>query len=546
MISRKILTILVFILAVIAVLILGWNYYKKHFLRSKVRDAVEGGSQGLYSIAFGKLEMDEVNGNLSVTSLRLRPDTVRYNELAQTENVPAIVAHLEIPSLTVAGVKTPKALLSSEIEGRKVLIENPTIELFFTHRGKDSLRRVPDKELYEQLLGNLNKISVDTVSIVNATVITRNLGDGRKLMQFDSVQIDLFKVAVDSIHSKDSTRLLFAEYASMLCKKISWKDKRGLYEFIISDVDFNSRGQRMGIGRVGVNPLLSETKFLQQFKYATDRFDIEMKDVRLVNVNVASLMRQAISADTMVVGRSSVKIYRDISYPHDGRDRTNDLPHQQLMRLPVPLHIKEAVFPASFIEYKERNGKSEQSGKVQFHDVSVRISNLSNDTAVLKASSICKLRFHSRFLNRAPVDATINFYPMDAKGKFTIEGTLGSMPATTVNQLAVPMGLARIEKGTIRKLTFSFTGNDYRADGLVTILYDDLGVSLLKKDEDDKGLEKKKLASLMAKIVIKKANPGKNGEVRTAHVHFERDIHRSFFHLVWKSIFTGVKENVGM
>lgn len=546
MISRKLLIILASFLTLIALAILGWGIYKKHYLRSKVKDVVEGGTRGLYSIAFSKLDLDEVNGNLTVTDLRLRPDTIRYNALAQTEEVPPIVAHLEIPSLKVVGVKTPKALLNKEIEGRKVLIENPQIELFFTNKGKDSLRRVPDKELYEQLLGNLSKIGIDTVSIVNATVITRNLEEGRKLMQLDSVRIDLYKVAVDSIHGKDTTRLLFAEYASLLCKKISWKDKRGLYEFIISDVDFNSRGQRMAISRIGVNPLLSEAQFLQQFKYATDRFDIEMKDIRMVNLNVASLMKQSIFADTMIVGNSQLRIYRDISYPHDGRDRTNDLPHQQLMQLPIPVSIKEASFPSSFIEYKERNSKSEQSGKVQFHNVSVRISNLTNDTTILKESSICKLRFHSRFLNRAPIDATIKFYPLDTKGKFSIEGTLGSMPASAVNQLSVPMGLAKIEKGTIHKLSFSLTGNNHRADGPVTILYDDLGVSLLKKDEQDKSLDKKKLASLMAKIVIRKANPGRNDEVRTAHVHFERDIHRSFFHLVWKSIFTGVKENVGM
>lgn len=546
MISKKILIIIVSLLALTGVAFLVWSIYKKQFLRSKVTEAVAGESQGIYSIAFGKLDIDEVNGNLSVTDLQLRPDTVRYNELAQTDNAPGIVAHLTVPSLKVTGVKTPKALLNKEIEGRKVLIENPNIELYFTNKGKDSLQRVPDKELYEQLLGRLSRIAIDTVSIVNATVVTRNLSDGRKLMQFDSVQIDLFKVAVDSINSKDTTRLLFAENASLICRKISWKDKRGLYEFIISEVDFNTRGQRMDIARIGINPLLPEARFLQQFKYANDRFDIEMKNVRLVNLSLPLLMKQSIAADSMIAGQSHFKIYRDISYPHDGRNRLEHLPHQDLMRLNVPLAIKEASFPSSFIEYKERNGQSEQSGKVQFHNVSVRITNLTNDTAILKASPICKLRFSARFLNRAPIETTISFYPLDPKGKFTIQGTLGSMPATAVNQLAVPMGLAKIEKGTIRKLSFSFNGNDYRADGPVTILYDDLAVTLLKKDEEDKTLDKKKLASLMAKIVIKKANPGKDGEVRTAQVHFERDTRRSFFHLLWKSIFTGVKENVGM
>lgn len=546
MITKRILIIFLSFLGLIAVGVLVWSIYKKGFLRSKVTEAVAGGSRGIYSISFEKFDLDEVNGNLSVSNLHLQPDTVRYNQLAETENAPGIVAKVEIPSLQVAGVKTPKALLDKEVEGRKVLIVNPVIELYFTNKGKDSARRVPDKELYEQLLGNLSKIAIDTVSIVNATVITRDLNGGEKLMQFDSVQIDLYKVAVDSIHSKDSTRFLFAESAGLLCKKLSWKDKRGLYEFLITDVDFNTRGQRMSIGRFAINPQLSEAKFLQQFKYANDRFDIEMKDIRLVNLNVAALMRQSMAADSMIVSNSQFRIYRDLSYPHDGKSRLNDLPHQALMRLSLPLLIKQASFPQSFIEYKERNGKSDQSGKVQFHDVSVVITNLTNDTTVLKTDPVCKLRFNSRFLNKAPLTANISFYPLDQQGKFTISGNMGGMPAATLNQLTVPMGLARIEKGTIRKMTFNFSANIHGANGPLTLLYDDIGVTLLKKDEENNKLDKKKLASLMARIVLKKANPGKDGEVRTAQVKFERDTRKSFFNLLWKSVFTGVKENVGM
>lgn len=546
MITKRIFIVILSFIGLIAVGILIWSMYKKGFLRSKVTEAVSGGSMGIYTLTFDNFDLDEVNGNLSVSNVHLQPDTVRYNQLAETKDAPGIVAKVEIPSLQVAGVKTPKALLNKEVEGRKVLIENPVIELYFTNKGKDSANRVPDKELYEQLLGNLAKIAIDTVSIVNATVITRNLKGGDKLMQFDSVQIDLYKVAVDSIHSKDSTRFLFAESAGLICKKIQWKDKRGLYEFVVSEVDFNTRGQRMSVGRFAINPQLSEAKFLQQFKYANDRFDIDMKDIRLVNLNVAALMRKSIDADSMIVTHSNFKIYRDLSYPHDGRSRLNDLPHQALMRMPVPLAIKQVSFPQSFIEYKERNGKSDQSGKVQFYNVSVAMSNLTNDTSLLKADPVCKLRFNSRFLNKAPLTANISFYPLDKLGKFTISGTMGGMPATTLNQLTVPMGLAKIEKGTIRKMTFNFASNIHGANGPLTLLYDDIGVTLLKKDEETNTLDKKKLASLMARIVLKKANPGKGGEVRTAQVHFERDTKKSFFNLLWKSVFTGVKENVGM
>ena len=544
--SKKIITWLLVLLALIGLAVGGWIYYKKYYLRTSLRDAVEGKSKGLYTIAFGKLDIDEVNGNLLVTQLQLQPDTVRYNELASSADAPSIVAKLKIPSLKVSGVKTPKALLNKEVEARAVLIENPTIELFFTNKGKDSLKRVPDKEVYEQLLGNLSRIAVDTVSIKNATVVTRDITDGKQLMKFDSVDINLFNVAVDSLQSRDSTRFIFSEHASMLCKKAGWSDRKGLYDFTIRDFDFNTRGQRIGIAKFDIQPRLSEAKFLQQFKYAKDRFDISMRDIRLVNMNVAALMNEAIAADSMIVGSGNFRIYRDISYPHDGRNRLRDLPHQQLMRLPLPMAIQYANFRNSYLEYKERNAKSEKSGSVEFHQVNLQVNNLTNDTAILKKQPVCKVQFKSRFLNQAPVNALIRFYPLDANGKFTMEGSLGAMPATAVNALSVPMGLAKIETGHIRGLKFAFTGNDYRTDGPVTILYDDLSVALLKKDEEDKTLDKKKLASFVAGIVIKKANPGKNGEVRTAQVHFERDTHRSFFHLVWKSIFTGVKENVGM
>jgi hypothetical protein len=54
------------------------------------------------------------------------------------------------------------------------------------------------------------------------------------------------------------------------------------------------------------------------------------------------------------------------------------------------------------------------------------------------------------------------------------------------------------------------------------------------------------MATLLANIVIKKSNPGKDGDPRTVDVHFNRILNKSFFNLIWKSIFTGIKETVGM
>lgn len=541
--SRKLWILLSVVLLLAAGGLAYWNIHKRSIVRSTVKKTVADKTNNLYGIRTGSLDLDEVAGNLRVTNLYLQPDSNVYNSLAGTPDEPSVLVKIDIPELTVAGVKTPKALLSNTIDGRRVIIRSPRIELCFTGKGKDSLKNVPDKEVYRQILGNLELIKIDTLSVINATLVTKDWKTGNVRMMFDSVTVDLFHIAVDSTHEKDSTRILFAEQANVACKRIRWTSRNKLYNYEIRHIEMNSGRKRLAINRFAIDPTLPEAKFLQQFKHAHDRFDADFRGITLTGANIPLLVQGVVAADSLVLAGSSLKIYRDLSYPHDGRNRVGTYPQQQLMKLPFDINIRQAHFRDAFIEYKERNAKSEKSGRVQFYQADLRIDGLTSYKSLM-ARHPMKLTFNARFLNTAPVKAVIQFYPDN--GRFTMEGELGGMPAPTVNQLTEPMGLARIEKGTISGMKFHFTGNDYAADGHLTLFYDDLKISLLKKDTVDKTLSKKKFVSALANMQVKNANPSRNDEVRRVKVHFDRVVQKSWFNLVWKSIFTGVKQSVGI
>ncbi len=78
------------------------------------------------------------------------------------------------------------------------------------------------------------------------------------------------------------------------------------------------------------------------------------------------------------------------------------------------------------------------------------------------------------------------------------------------------------------------------------MLYSGLKISLLKKDKQENKYDKKGLASLAANIIIKGSNPGGDGKTRVEDVHFRRLLNRSMFNLIWKTIFTGVKQTAGI
>ena len=140
--------------------------------------------------------------------------------------------------------------------------------------------------------------------------------------------------------------------------------------------------------------------------------------------------------------------------------------------------------------------------------------------------------------------AALTLHLEDRQGRFSIEGSsAGSIDAAKLNQLAVPMALAEIKEGKLKNLDFKLTGNNTRADGSVTVLYDNLDIDFLEMGNDQK-LNKKHLTSFISNFVLKKSNPD-DGETRVEEVHHERDMNRSFYNLIWKSIFEGISKSIG-
>jgi hypothetical protein len=129
----------------------------------------------------------------------------------------------------------------------------------------------------------------------------------------------------------------------------------------------------------------------------------------------------------------------------------------------------------------------------------------------------------------------------DHQGRFQLDATLGEMPAVALNPLLRPMALAELEKGKINSLQYHMNATNLHAKGTVLIKYDDLKIKLLKKDEDKNKYKTKFFPTLAAGVVMKSSNP-QNDKMRVGNVDYKRDIYRSIFNIMWKSMFSGIKK----
>jgi len=533
-------------LGIFLTILLAWQFYKYKIANKSIHKAVSEKSKGLYSIRYDSLLIDEVGGALHVKNVEIRPDTAVYRQLMEEGTQPSVLLTLTIPQLDITGVKTPKALLNKEIEGGKIRIVDPIIEVELDEISKDSTLSNPGKEVYKELLGKLLKIKMDSVEVVHANLLVKHRVSGKMAFKGLNVSILLSDLSIDSIADKDSSRILFSRDLELAGDELELPSKNKRYRMQVEKLHFTSRNNSFYLGTFKVIPQLPEEEFAASFPTQKDRYDFTMEGISLLHIDRESLWNKSIEADSLIIHKSAFRIYHDLSFPRDTVSKVGKYPQQQLMHIPFPLLIRKVIFEQSFIEYKEKNPKSGEAGKLQFYDAQAAIDNVTNRKSAISRNNRCSLLFSAKFLDKAPVHARLVMLLRDPHGRFTITGGLGHISVLSLNPLTMPMGLARMEKGEIHSMNFDIKGDDSSGMGKVTVVYDDLKVALLKKDKEEDKYDKKGLTSLFSNIFIKNSNPGKNEKIRVADVQYERALNRSFFSLIWKSIFTGVKQNVGI
>src|SRR5450432_1028805 len=521
-----------------------WRNYKYKLVNKKFDKLVTGKSRGLYQLNYEHLVIDEALGNISVDDVEMLPDSLVYQNMTDQNTAPETLFYIRIPKLLISGVKTPRALLNKEISAHIIRIQNAKIEIR-TGRGKtekqSTFKNILASEQYRQLLGKLKSIRADSVVLENASLTLVDRESKHIRCKAEGLSIRFAGIAIDSVTQNDSSRMLFSSDQAIHCNRLELPAKDKMSDFEITGLDYNSQTGNLRTDQIRLIPGLSEDAFVKVNKYAKDRLNISIGRLNMTHINRQALLHQQVVADTLQLTNASFHIFRDKSKPHDSIDRTHDYPQDVIMRLPISVHIKTIHLKDSYIEYKEKNDISDSSGKVSFFHVDARLTNVTNQIDSIRKNNQMRLHFSSLFLDKSRFTADIRMRLLDRTGNFQMDAELAKINAVELNPLLKPMALAELEKGEITSLKYHLNAMNTHARGKLLLQYHDIGIKLLKKDDDKNKYKTKFLPTLAASVLLKSSNP-QNGKMRTGNVDYTRDTYRSIFNLMWKSLFSGIKQ----
>ncbi|MFD1631497.1 hypothetical protein [Pseudopedobacter beijingensis] len=541
------------IIAIIAFLVLT-KYLSNNWrplLEEQLKKAVLSSTDSLYRIEYKTLDIHPINGNLKLTHFKLIPDTTVYKKLDAKQAAPDNLYELEVAALVIKNANAKEAVTTKELKVADIIIDKPTLIIYNNRRDYNDIVKVEkenNKPLHQLIKDIFKDVNVGKIELrdINFTFVNQS-NINQKRTSLKNLDITITDIKIDSSAALDKSRVYYTKDVTLNIKDYKIVTPDSLYIIKLENLNFSTSKNLLSLKKVKLEPRFNKNQFHKKIGYAQDRYDLTFNEINIMGFDFdLFLNRQKLYAKTLSISNAKIDVYNNNAYRKIIKNKTGKFPHQQLLKLALDMKIDELQLKKVDISYSEFDQKSKQVGKIDFLNTNGTIKNVANDKKALIQNPKMIAHLRSSIFGKAPLTLQMTFYMNSKIGEFDYQGHIGSFNGTAINQIVKPLGMAEIISADIQKMDFNIKANQNIARGLMLFYYKDLKVNVLKRDEDGK-LKKQGFVSTLANIfVLNTQNPNLNGEFTKGNIYYVRPAEASFFSFLWKSLFTGIKESVGV
>ncbi|SEA21977.1 AsmA family protein [Pedobacter hartonius] len=540
--------IIIVLIAVIASISIYFSIRWKPVLTQKIKDVVYNGSSHLYHINFKDVHLNIVTGSVTVDSILLAPDTAVFNALKKLGTAPTHLFQVKLEKLELRRISILTIYFKRKIEMNDIILEHPSINMIYHKVYKKPTPVKERRSLYERISRTLKSVHIKGVKIEDADFDYVSGATGSVLNSVKNLNVHVKDILIDAHSRTDTGRFYYTKDISFEMAGYHSLSKNKMYTMKVDTITGSAAGKNIHIRGLKMIPMYPEIQFSKMLKTQKDRYNLAFDRIDFNGVNFYRLnIRGVLHARSLRIKNGDAKVFMNREMPPGHGDKTRNFPHMALRRLPIETTIDTLKLRGVNVAYTEYNPISQEKGTVHIDRLNGNIFNVTNDSASLSRNRYAVAELNAYMIRAAQLNIRINFDLLAENAAFTFKGNIGKMDMVKLNPLAKSLGLVKVKSGQIQKIDFDVRANAKGSRGTMHMYYNNLKIELLKEGEDGQPAKKKGLLSFLANtLVVKDENPAKGKPVRTADIVFERPPGASFFNLLWKSVFIGLRETVGL
>jgi hypothetical protein len=527
------------------------NVKSRPILTDRIKTLLYKSTDSLYTISFTKVSTNVFTGNATLQNVKIIPDTNRFKQLIALKRAPNNLYTVSLKKLVVKHFHPLTLYREKKLQLEEIIFDKPEVTMvnrqFAFNEGRAPR---PIKSPYAIISKNLNEFSIKSIRFkdVSFKYINKNVPNSVPF-SIDDLNITLTDLLVDSTSAEDPTRFYLLKDIVINLNNYVYRTPDKMYDIQLDKLDFRATTGKLRINSFALIPLHDEMNFGKVAGFAKERFNIKMSDIMLNGIDLPLyISKQELWAKEMAITNGFVSVFNHNGLPKKHQEsKVGKFPHQLLQLLDAPILVQKIQLKDINVNYAVYNNESNQKGQISFEHTSGIIKNATNLEKIKAINPIMEVNLNTYLFGQGKLDVNFIFDLTAKDGAFSYNGVLHNFNARVLNQITKPLGLVRINRGSVDKLKFNFKANDLGAKGTVAFSYYDLSVALMKNDPEKDHLVTRGFLSFLANaLIIKSENPGADGKLIPVTVNYSRPANTSFFNMIWKSLFTGIKYSIGI
>ncbi|MBE3084744.1 MAG: hypothetical protein IMZ64_00830, partial [Bacteroidetes bacterium] len=279
------------------------------------------------------------------------------------------------------------------------------------------------------------------------------------------------------------------------------------------------------------------------YKFQTNRFEAGFSNIYFHDFYATDYFRSgSLISSYIEIGKMDMKIFRDKrkEFRHVNKPAFQDM----IYNYPGNVNIDSIGLINGNVAFTAHAEEANEPGSISFNKINAKIYKITNDTIYKTESAFLELKGDALLMGKGKMNVFLKGEIYDRHNTFSLNGSLSSLEANELNPILEKNAFIYATSGKIDAMNFSFTADNEKATGKMTMLYHGLDIAVKNKRTDDTTAFMEKLKSFIVNIKVPDSNPMPGKEVRVGIIDYERDPERFLFNYCFKSILSGIQSSL--
>ncbi|MES2372879.1 MAG: hypothetical protein V4557_09885 [Bacteroidota bacterium] len=463
----------------------------------------------------------------TVSSNNIRTSKIEYDSKQHFLNVKDLTISGDAPvsarSIEINGLSTEQFISQGHVNARSLVLNSPNITIKSNAKKKKSF----------ELIASAASVDSFIIQKGNLNVYTKT----NKLVSIKDVQ--LLMKGIKTVDGK----LPIEEYmnaTSCLFSIGSIKLPMELHSMQLQGITYPNTSEQVKIGSLQVRPTMTRQQVKTRIGIQTAMYNIAANNITINKIDLKKIIKENTVSIHDISLRMNLHVFSDKALEIDSVKKGHSLfPYDGLRTSKTKIDIRAIAIRDSKISYEEHAPKSGRNGTVFFTGVDGRLTNITNMASQLEKDNTMKLEAVANVMGVAPMRTNWDMLLNSPDVNFKVTGSVSPFPISILNPPFEALSMTSMRSGFADKLSFEINGQRMNSTGTVLLNYHDLKIDLLRKNKED-SLEKKGFLSFIANADIKNNNTSPKPKT----FNYQKDRYKSFFNLLWKSVFEGGKNTI--